>query len=215
MLAAGLRSVHRRSGKTFPFTLSPTTALVLGINGALRLSTAVVSKWCRPQEIYHILDNHPHTGCGACESLPQGPRRKGLFAGKAAFGRSVSKTEWVYGFKVALSVSPEGVVTAFGLAPANCDERPIGEFLVSSDGHDTFLADEWFLSVERERRFADWGKGKPAVNGGSRKAIGGLLTKPAGRLSRPLVRWFRAVNENRTPLFARRCLDTGCIQRLS
>jgi hypothetical protein len=27
---------------------------------------------------------------------------KGLFAGQASFGRSASKTEWVYGFKVAL-----------------------------------------------------------------------------------------------------------------
>jgi len=67
-------------------------------------------------------------------------RRKGLFAGQAAFGRSVSKTEWVYGFKVALSVSPEGVVTAFGLAPASCDERPIGEFLIRSDSHGAFLS---------------------------------------------------------------------------
>lgn len=79
--------------------------------------------------------------------------RKGLFAGQAAFGRSVSKTEWVYGFKVALSVNPEGVVTAFGLAPANCDERPIGEFLVASDGHDAYLADKGFSSVEWERRW--------------------------------------------------------------
>src|ERR687889_2338750 len=30
--------------------------------------------------------------------------RKGLFAGQATFGRSASKTEWVYGFKVALVV---------------------------------------------------------------------------------------------------------------
>jgi hypothetical protein len=30
--------------------------------------------------------------------------RKGLFAGQASFGRSASKTEWVYGFKVALVV---------------------------------------------------------------------------------------------------------------
>ena len=81
--------------------------------------------------------------------------RKGLFAGQASFGRSVSKTEWVYGFKVALSVTPEGVVTAFGLAPANCDERPIGEFLVSSDGHDAFLADKGFSSVEWERRWLE------------------------------------------------------------
>jgi hypothetical protein len=28
--------------------------------------------------------------------------RKGLFAGQASFGRSASKNEWVYGFKVAL-----------------------------------------------------------------------------------------------------------------
>jgi hypothetical protein len=45
----------------------------------------------------------------------------------------------VYGFKVALSVILEGVITSFGLAPANCDERPIGEFLVASDGHDAYL----------------------------------------------------------------------------
>ena len=82
-------------------------------------------------------------------------RRNGLFAGQAAFGRSVSKTEWVYGFKVALSVNPEGVVTAFGLAPANCDERPIGEFLVTSDGHDGFLADKGFSSVEWEKRWLE------------------------------------------------------------
>lgn len=52
----------------------------------------------------------------------------------ATFGRSVSKTEWVYGFKVSLSVSPEGVITSYRLALANCDERPIGEFLVSCAG---------------------------------------------------------------------------------
>ena len=77
--------------------------------------------------------------------------RKGLFAGQAAFGRCASKTEWVYGFKVALSVSPEGVITSFGLAEANCDERPVGEFLVELDGHDTYLADKGFSAVEWER----------------------------------------------------------------
>src|SRR5215210_2396855 len=61
--------------------------------------------------------------------------RKGLFAGQASFGRSASKTEWVYGFKVALVVDPEGIITAFGLAPAASDERPIGEALVGSDQH--------------------------------------------------------------------------------
>ncbi len=81
--------------------------------------------------------------------------RKGLFAGQAAFGRCASKTEWVYGFKVALSVSPEGVITSFGLAEANCDERPVGEFLVDLDGHDIYLADKGFSSVEWERHWLE------------------------------------------------------------
>jgi hypothetical protein len=66
--------------------------------------------------------------------------RKRLFAGQATFGRSASKTEWVYGFKVALVVDPEGVVSAFGLAPAASDERPIGEALIAEDLHEAYLA---------------------------------------------------------------------------
>lgn len=92
-----------------------------------------------PSGVYHVLDT---TLVPAVVRVRAG--HKGLFAGQAAFGRSVSKTEWVYGFKVALSVSPEGVVTAFGLAPANCDDRPIGEFLLISDGHHAYLADKGF-----------------------------------------------------------------------
>lgn len=82
-------------------------------------------------------------------------RRRGLFAGQAAFGRSVSKTEWVYGFKVALAVNQEGVITAFGLAPANCDERPIGEALVSEDRHGAYLADKGFASMAWEKRWRE------------------------------------------------------------
>ncbi len=77
--------------------------------------------------------------------------RKGLFAGQASFGRIASKTEWVYGFKVALVVDPAGVVTAFGLAPAASDERPIGDALVAQDRYDAYLADKGFTGVEWER----------------------------------------------------------------
>jgi hypothetical protein len=98
--------------------------------------------------IYHILDT---------TLLPVVVRvracRKGLFAGQATFGRCASKTEWIYGFKVGLSISPEGVVIAFGLAEASADERPIGEFLIQADGHDAYLADKGFSSVEWERRW--------------------------------------------------------------
>ena len=79
--------------------------------------------------------------------------RKGLFAGQASFGRSASKTEWVYGFKVALVVDSDGVITAFGLAPAASDERPIAEALIASDRHDAYLlADKGFTGIEWERR---------------------------------------------------------------
>jgi hypothetical protein len=81
--------------------------------------------------------------------------RKRLFAGQAAFGRCRSKTEWVYGFKVALVVDPEGVVTAFGLAPANCDERPIGDALIAEDRYSAYLADKGFSSVGWERRWLE------------------------------------------------------------
>lgn len=54
------------------------------------------------QEVYHVLDT---TLVPAIVRVRA--RRKGLFAGQATFGRSVSKTDWVYGFKVALSVTPE------------------------------------------------------------------------------------------------------------
>jgi hypothetical protein len=63
---------------------------------------------------------------------------KGLFAGQASFGRSASKTEWVYGFKVALVVDPAGVITAFGLAEAASEERPIAEALIASERYDAY-----------------------------------------------------------------------------
>jgi hypothetical protein len=81
--------------------------------------------------------------------------RKGLFCGQASFGRSASKTEWVYGFKAALVVDPDGVITAFGLAPAASDERPIGEALVAEDHYDAYLADKGFTGVEWERHWME------------------------------------------------------------
>ena len=97
-------------------------------------------------EVYHVLDTTLIPAVVRVRAC-----RKGLFAGQAAFGRCPSKTEWVYGFKVALSVSPEGVIVAFALASANADERPIGELLIASDGHDAYLADKGYSSVNWER----------------------------------------------------------------
>jgi hypothetical protein len=79
--------------------------------------------------------------------------RHGLFAGQASFGRCISKTEWVYGFKVALSVTPAGVISSFGLAPAACDERPIGDALIAAERHDASLADKGYASMPWERHW--------------------------------------------------------------
>jgi hypothetical protein len=57
--------------------------------------------------------------------------------------------------KVALVVDPKGVVSAFFLAPASSDERPIGDALVASDRHDAYLADKGFTGIEWERRWQE------------------------------------------------------------
>jgi hypothetical protein len=66
--------------------------------------------------------------------------RRGLFSGQASFGRCASKTEWVYGFKVGLSVTPEGVITTFCLAEASAEERPVGEILIRSERHAAYTS---------------------------------------------------------------------------
>jgi len=52
---------------------------------------------------------------------------------------------------VALVADPDGVITAFGLAPAASDERPKVDALVASDRFGAYLADKGFTGVEWER----------------------------------------------------------------
>jgi hypothetical protein len=55
--------------------------------------------------------------------------------------------------KVGLSVTPEGLITAFCLAEASADERPVGETLIHKDRHAAYLADKDFTSVGWERHW--------------------------------------------------------------
>ena len=48
-------------------------------------------------------------------------------------------------------VDPNGVITAFGLAEASSDERPIGEALIASGRYGAYLADKGFTGLEWER----------------------------------------------------------------
>jgi hypothetical protein len=81
----------------------------------------------------------------------EGFSQRVVLCGQASFGRSTSKTEWVYGFKVALTVSPEGLITAFGVGEAASDERPIGDWIIRQDRHGTYLVDKGFSSIAWER----------------------------------------------------------------
>jgi hypothetical protein len=114
------------------------------------LQHALAQELVDPGAVYHVLDTTLIPAIVRVRAC-----REGLFAGQATFGRCASKTEWVYGFKVALSVSPEGVIVAFGLAQASSDERPIGEFLISEDCHKAFLADKGFTGVEWEKHWLE------------------------------------------------------------
>jgi hypothetical protein len=114
------------------------------------LQKALAGDLCDPSAVYRVMDT---TLIPAIVRVRAS--RKGLFCGQATFGKSASKTEWIYGFKVALVVDPDGVVTVFGLAAASSDERPIGEALVARDRHEAYLADKGFTGVEWERRWME------------------------------------------------------------
>ena len=114
------------------------------------LQRSFARELAEPSALYRVLDT---TLIPAIVRLRAS--RKGLFCGQASFGRSASKTEWIYGFKVALVVDSEGVVSTFGLAPAASDERPIGEALIASDRHQAYLADKGFTGVEWERHWME------------------------------------------------------------
>jgi hypothetical protein len=74
------------------------------------LQLAFARELAEPSAVYRVVDT---TLVPAIVRVRAGEASKGLFAGQASFGRSASKTEWVYGFKVAPVVDPEGVVSAF------------------------------------------------------------------------------------------------------
>jgi hypothetical protein len=144
-------SAHLRSYFPTLCTQGQFNRRVRALEPELRaLQRSLAGDLCEPSAIYRVLDT---------TLIPAMVRvrasRRGLFAGQATFGRSASKTEWVYGFKVALVVDPEGVVSAFFLAPASSDERPIGDALIASDCHGAYLADKGFTGVEWERRWME------------------------------------------------------------
>jgi Transposase DDE domain len=112
------------------------------------LSLHLAGTLAEPSAVYHVLDTTLIPAVVRVRAC-----RRALFAGQATFGRSASKTEWVYGLKVGLSVSPEGVITTFCLAEASADERPVAEILIHKERHAAYLAEKGFASVGWERHW--------------------------------------------------------------
>lgn len=58
-------------------------------------------------------------------------RGSGWLAGQAALGHS-TRLGWFYGFQLLLSVTPEGVITGWALAPGNTKDQPLAaDFLAA------------------------------------------------------------------------------------
>jgi hypothetical protein len=116
------------------------------------LQRSLAERLSDPSAVYRVMDT---TLIPAIVRVRASEASKRLLCGQATFGRSASKTGWVYGFKVALVVDPYGVVSVFGLAPASSEERPIGDALVAQDRHEAYLSGgrEGFTGVEWERRW--------------------------------------------------------------
>ncbi len=116
---------------------------------ALRaVQTVLAAQLTDPAAGYHLLDT---TLIPAIQRVRAA--RHGLFAGEAAFGRCAAKTAWVYGFKLGVATDPAGVITTFGVASPQTDERPIGDALIAADRFPVYLADKGFAGRAWEQRW--------------------------------------------------------------
>src|SRR5690606_34014567 len=109
----------------------------------------------------------------ACDVLDVAPvpvrtakrRGRGWLAGIADIGRSL-RLGWFAGLAVLTTVSLEGVITGWGVAPASTNERPLAETLMAVRAHPdprlpsvgtpvaTYLADSGFAGADVETHLA-------------------------------------------------------------
>lgn len=94
---------------------------------------------------YRVMDPTPVPVCKVVRW------RKSPFRGKAAKSWCAAKKEWYFGFKLFLSVTPDGVITSAALLPANVGDRPGAEEILCQEQHPCYLADKGFCSPDWER----------------------------------------------------------------
>lgn len=79
--------------------------------------------------------------------VPRSPARADWQAAGARFGRIKSKRTTIFGYKLQLLVSFNGIIGDFSLASANRDDLAVGADLLAAQGCLTVLGDKGYLSA--------------------------------------------------------------------
>jgi hypothetical protein len=74
------------------------------------------------------------------------------FDGQAAVGWCQAKRQWYYGFKLVLSLTPDGVIVRYDLVPANVDDREAAAEVLEPGCR--YWADKGFFGRECQREWA-------------------------------------------------------------
>jgi len=149
--AAFWRLVEFRWRSAFPRLCTRTrfNRRVRALEPALRaLQRELVRPLLDPQTAYRVVDTTLIPVVHHARASDHG-----WFVGQASFGWCAAKGDWVYGFKVGLAVTPEGVITAFLLAGAHDPEREVGDALILADGFDCYLGDKGFSGATWEQHW--------------------------------------------------------------
>jgi DDE family transposase len=93
-------------------------------------------------------------------------RGRGWLAGIAAIGRCLRRG-WIHGLRLLVCTTPEGVITGWGVGPANANDHDLAETLltvratpdaplpsVGTPSSGVYVADSGFAGLARERRWA-------------------------------------------------------------
>lgn len=93
-------------------------------------------------------------------------RGRGWLAGIAAIGRCLRRG-WIHGLRLLVCATPEGIVTGWGVGPANANDHALAETLltlraapnaalpsVGTASSGVYVADSGFAGRERERHWA-------------------------------------------------------------
>ena len=150
---AFVRYVSRHWRAYFPRLLSQsaTNRRCRDLAGVMsQMTVAVAERLGACTAPYQAIDTVPLPLMRRC----RGDRHR-LFGHEASIGRGGSDRDWYYGCKLMLSVTDDGVITGFLLAPASTEDRWVAECLMCwrTDQHRTPLSARELPRKRNGRRY--------------------------------------------------------------